>query len=51
MHRGHLAVAALVFLASSSTGLAGTLDNVRARDKLVCGVSEGLGGFSEQLGF
>lgn len=50
MHRGHLAAAALAFLASPSIGVAGTLDDVRARDKLVCGVSEGLGGFSEQDG-
>lgn len=50
MHRGHLAAAALAFLASTSIGVAGTLDDVRARDKLVCGVSEGLGGFSEQDG-
>jgi general L-amino acid transport system substrate-binding protein len=40
----------LAFLASTSVGFAGTLDDVRARDKLICGVSEGLGGFSEQDG-
>jgi general L-amino acid transport system substrate-binding protein len=50
MHRGHLAAAALVWLASTSIGVAGTLDDVRARDTLICGVSEGLGGFSEQNG-
>ena len=50
MHKRHLALAALAFLASTSVGLAGTLDDVRARDKLVCGVSEGLGGFSAQDG-
>ncbi|KQU99236.1 amino acid ABC transporter substrate-binding protein [Devosia sp. Root105] len=48
MHRGQLAAALLAFLASSSVGFAGTLDDVRARDKLICGVSEGLGGFSKQ---
>ncbi|MDF2983507.1 MAG: amino acid transporter substrate-binding protein [Devosia sp.] len=50
MHRGQLAAAMLAFLASTSVGFAGTLDDVRARDKLICGVSEGLGGFSEQDG-
>jgi general L-amino acid transport system substrate-binding protein len=50
MHRGRLAAAVLTFLASTSVGFAGTLDEVRARDKLICGVSEGLGGFSEQDG-
>jgi general L-amino acid transport system substrate-binding protein len=40
----------LAVLASTSAGLAGTLDDVRSRDKLICGVSEGLGGFSEQDG-
>lgn len=50
MHRAHLAAATLALLASTSVGHAGTLDDVRARDKLVCGVSEGLGGFSEQDG-
>ena len=29
---------------------AGTLDDVRSRDKLICGVSEGLLGFSEKDG-
>jgi len=29
---------------------AGTLDDVRSRDKLICGVSEGLPGFSEKNG-
>ncbi len=43
-----LVVASLVTTAGPS--FAGTLDDVRARDKLVCGVSEGLGGFSEQDG-
>ena len=50
MHRRQLAAAALVFLASTSIGHAGTLDDVRARGELICGVSEGLGGFSEQDG-
>jgi len=50
MHRGLLAVAMLAVFASTSAGLAGTLDDVRGRDRLVCGVSEGLGGFSEQDG-
>lgn len=50
MHRGQLAAAMLAFLASTSVGFAGTLDDVRARDRLICGVSEGLGGFSEQDG-
>ncbi len=50
MHRGLLAAAMLAVLASTSAGLAGTLDDVRSRDKLICGVSEGLGGFSEQDG-
>jgi len=50
MYRGLLPTAALAVLASTSIGLAGTLDEVRARDKLICGVSEGLGGFSERDG-
>jgi general L-amino acid transport system substrate-binding protein len=50
MHRRLLATATLAVLASTSVGFAGTLDDVRARDKLICGVSEGLGGFSEQDG-
>lgn len=50
MYRGLLPAAALAVLASTSVGLAGTLDEVRARDKLICGVSEGLGGFSERDG-
>lgn len=50
MHRGLLAATALAVLASTSVGFAGTLEDVRARDKLICGVSEGLGGFSEQDG-
>lgn len=50
MHRRLLAIAMLAVLASTSVGFAGTLDEVRARDKLICGVSEGLGGFSDQDG-
>ncbi|MFZ1195316.1 MAG: transporter substrate-binding domain-containing protein, partial [Pseudolabrys sp.] len=33
-----------------SSAMAGTLDDVRARGTLVCGVSEGLPGFSEKDG-
>lgn len=43
--------AAFALLAvTTSASFAGTLDDVRARDKLVCGVSEGLRGFSEPDG-
>jgi general L-amino acid transport system substrate-binding protein len=34
----------------SLSAAAGTLDDVRSRDKLICGVSEGLPGFSEKDG-
>src|SRR5262245_65594111 len=34
----------------SLSAAAGTLDDVRTRDKLICGVSEGLPGFSEKHG-
>jgi ABC-type amino acid transport substrate-binding protein len=37
------------FVVAQSAG-AGTLDDVRSRDKLICGVSEGLPGFSEKDG-
>ena len=44
--------AAVVFLIESfivsHSAAAGTLDDVRARDKLICGVSEGLPGFSKK---
>jgi general L-amino acid transport system substrate-binding protein len=40
-------VESLVVTLSAS---AGTLDDVRSRDKLICGVSEGLPGFSEKDG-
>lgn len=52
MHRFAVASGILVasLVATAGASLAGTLDDVRARDKLVCGVSEGLGGFSEQDG-
>ena len=45
-------VAALLALpiAAVTSVSAGTLDDVRARGKLVCGVSEGLPGFSEKDG-
>ncbi|GJM03871.1 MAG: amino acid ABC transporter substrate-binding protein [Rhodomicrobium sp.] len=43
----YLIVAAFSLLPGSSL-MAGTLEDVRARDKLICGVSEGLTGFSEQ---
>src|SRR5262249_2283951 len=33
---------------ASSCSIAGTLDDVRARGTLICGVSEGLPGFSEK---
>jgi general L-amino acid transport system substrate-binding protein len=35
-------------VAASAPASAGTLDDVRARDHLICGVSEGLQGFSSQ---
>ncbi|HEY1473307.1 MAG TPA: amino acid ABC transporter substrate-binding protein [Pseudolabrys sp.] len=41
------AIAALLLPAASGAA-AGTLDDVRARQKLICGVSEGLPGFSEK---
>lgn len=51
MRRLNSAGAALALLVLATTGVAAaTLDDVRARDKLVCGVSEGLRGFSEQDG-
>lgn len=52
MHRFAVAVGLLVAstIATAGASLAGTLDDVRNRDKLICGVSEGLGGFSEQDG-
>lgn len=52
MHLFAVAVGLLVASTIACTGacLAGTLDDVRNRDKLICGVSEGLGGFSEQDG-
>jgi general L-amino acid transport system substrate-binding protein len=52
MHRFAVAVGLLVAstIATAGASLAGTLEDVRNRDKLVCGVSEGLGGFSEQDG-
>ena len=43
--------AAVFFIESfivSPSASAGTLDDVRARDKLICGVSEGLPGFSKK---
>ena len=41
----------VVFIESFAlNAAAGTLDDVRSRDKLVCGVSEGLPGFSEKDG-
>jgi len=45
---GLLALAALGLLLGASPGQAGTLEDVRARGHLVCGVSEGLRGFSEK---
>jgi general L-amino acid transport system substrate-binding protein len=49
---GRSAVFALVvgaaWLNAAPPALAGTLDDVRARDRLICGVSEGLQGFSSQ---
>ena len=44
---------AAVFIGTFAVTLsatAGTLDDVRSRDKLICGVSEGLPGFSEKDG-
>ncbi|BCP54232.1 amino acid ABC transporter substrate-binding protein [Kaistia sp. 32K] len=38
----------LMLLAATAGARAGTLEDVKARGKLVCGVSEGLGGFSEK---
>jgi len=41
-------IAAALSCLPVSTAAAGTLDNVRARGQLACGVSEGLRGFSER---
>lgn len=38
----------LVAIGTGKAATAGTLDDVKARGTLVCGVSEGLGGFSEK---
>src|SRR5262249_9301203 len=38
----------IVGIIASSSTIAGTLDDVRARGTLICGVSEGLPGFSEK---
>src|SRR5215472_3872581 len=35
-------------IVASGSAIAGTIDDVRARGKLICGVSEGLPGFSEK---
>lgn len=43
-----LALMAVVPLAVSGVAAAATIDDVRERDKLVCGVSEGLAGFSDR---
>lgn len=48
MRRSLVVVAALAALATGAN--AGTLDDVRERGTLVCGVSEGLRGFSERGG-
>lgn len=40
------AVFVLSFLLCTNSGFAGTLDDVKARGELICGVSEGLEGFS-----
>lgn len=40
------AVVTLVFLLNASPAFAGTLEDVKARGELICGVSEGLEGFS-----
>ena len=42
------AILAAVALVVAPAAWAGTLDDVRARGKLVCGVSEGLPGFSDR---
>lgn len=45
----HLAMSLLsIGLLTSAAASAATLDDVRGRDRLVCGVSEGLRGFSDQ---
>jgi len=53
-NRFFVACAVAAFLIASfvatRSAAAGTLDDVRARDKLICGVSEGLPGFSEKDG-
>ena len=43
-----LVIAALAVGATCPTVLAGTIEDVRSRDRLICGVSEGLRGFSAQ---
>src|SRR5262245_58564225 len=43
------AIVVMGFVVTQSAA-AGTLDDVRSRDKLICGVSEGLPGFSEKDG-
>lgn len=47
--RSGLAACAL-FMMLTGTAAAGTLEDVRERDRLICGVSEGLPGFSNQDG-
>lgn len=41
-------VAGALWLAFTGVAAAATLDDVRARDRLICGVSEGLPGFSDR---
>ncbi|HYD15636.1 MAG TPA: amino acid ABC transporter substrate-binding protein [Hyphomicrobium sp.] len=45
-----LALAAITLLATSATANAATLDDVRARGHLICGVSEGMPGFAAVSG-
>jgi len=41
-------LAAILWLGLAGVAAAGTIDDVRARDRLICGVSEGLAGFSDR---
>jgi general L-amino acid transport system substrate-binding protein len=53
LNRFFVVGAVVAFLIESlvvTPSVAGTLDDVRSRDKLICGVSEGLPGFSEKDG-
>src|SRR5215472_1419374 len=43
-----IGVTSALWVGATGSAIAGTIDDVRARGKLICGVSEGLPGFSEK---